>query len=292
MNAFVYQKITDAIIDKLEQGIVPWRKPWNDTGLPRSLITKRPYKGINVFLLGSLNYELPYFLSFNQLKNIGGSVRKNEKANLVVFYKWLGAKDEEGNIVLDSKGRPKQIPMLRYYYVFNVEQCSGIDKKHIPEIPKRQFSPIKKAEEIFNDMPYRPRTEYKGSMACYYPSTDMIKMPSLDSFRSDEEIYSTLFHEMVHSTGHKSRLDRKGVTGQASFGSEQYSQEELVAEMGAAFLCAEAGIENTTISNSAAYISNWLGKLRNDKRLVVIAAGAAQKACDYILGTKTGDENE
>jgi len=292
MNAFIYEKITDLIIAKLEQGSVPWHKPWSDAGAPKSLITKRPYKGINVFLLGSLNYEQPYFLSFNQLKNIGGSVRKDEKANLVVFYKWFEAVDEKGNVILDDRGNAKKVPMLRYYYVFNIAQCYGIDGKYIPEISRRKFNPIRKAEKIFEDMPTKPYMEHNGPDACYYPSIDTIKLPPTDSFESDEAIYATLFHEMVHATGHKSRLNRKGVAERVSLGSEQYSQEELIAEMGAAFLCAEAGIENKVINNSAAYIGSWLSRLRDDKKMVILAAGAAQRACDYILGVKEDAENE
>ncbi len=292
MNAFIYEKITGIIIAKLEQGIVPWHKPWNDAGAPKSLISKRPYKGINVFLLGSLNYELPYFLSFNQLKNIGGSVKKDAKASLVVFYKWFEAVDEKGNPVIDNNGRAKRVPMLRYYYVFNIAQCYGIDEKYIPEISRRKFNPIKRAEKIFEGMPTKPYMEHNGSMACYYPSIDTIKMPPVDSFESDEATYSTLFHEMVHATGHKSRLNRKGVAERVSLGSEQYSQEELIAEMGSAFLCAEAGIENKVINNSAAYIASWLSRLRDDKKMVILAAGAAQRACDYILGVKEDAENE
>lgn len=285
MNS-VYNKITEIVISKLEQGVIPWRKPWNDAGMPRNMISKRGYRGINLLLLSCLDYSQPYYLSFNQIKKLDGSVRKGENGHLVVFCKWLEAKDESGNLILNDKGNPKMIPMLRYYYVFNVSQCINIDAKYIPEIPKREFQPIDQAEQIVKGMPQQPRLIYKGGKAYYSPEPDVVTLPVFESFHSDEAIYSTLFHELVHSTGHESRLKRKGVTDRVSFASEQYSQEELIAEMGAAFLCAEAGIENKIIDNAAAYIANWLSKLRDDKRMLVIAAGAAQKACDFILNRK------
>lgn len=279
----VYEKITSIITDKLEKGIVPWHQPWTSAWPPRNLVSKKPYRGINLLLLSDLKYELPYFLTFKQVKRLKGSVLKDEKAHLVVFYKWLEKKDENGNIVRNEEGKVKMVPMLKHYYVFNVGQCKDIASKHIPWQIIREFNPIEEAENIAVRMPDRPEIIYNSNRACYIPREDKINMPSMNSFKSDEELYSTLFHELCHSTGHVSRLNRKGVIGAAAFGSKVYSQEELIAEMGAAFLCGEAGIENRTIDNSAAYIQGWLSKLKNDKRLLVFAAGAAQKACDFIL---------
>jgi antirestriction protein ArdC len=283
MNSIVYQKITDIIIEKLEQGIVPWHRPWNSFGEPINLVTKRPYRGINVFLLLCLGYELPYFLTFKQAKKLGGTIKKGEKSNLVVFYKWLEAKDDKGNVVIQDDGTPKVVPMLRYYHIFNIEQCAYLDPQHIPEVEEREFRPIEKAEQIIRGMPNKPEVQFKRRQACYIPEKDLVEMPGKTSFKSDEELYSTMFHELTHATGHQSRLNRPGITDTAKFGSANYSKEELIAEMGATFLCSEAGIANAIMDNSVAYISNWLSKLRNDKRLVLIAAGAAQKACDYIL---------
>ncbi|MDD5599743.1 MAG: zincin-like metallopeptidase domain-containing protein [Victivallaceae bacterium] len=282
----VYERITNIIIEKLEKGIVPWHQPWTSAWPPRNLISKKLYRGINLLLLSDLKYELPYFLTFKQVKYLKGSIRKDEKAHLVVFYKWLEKKDEDGNIVRDGEGKIETVPMLRFYYVFNVGQCENIASKHIPWQISGQFNPIEEAEQIALGMPDCPKIIYNCNRACYIPSQDIINMPSPDSFKSDEELYSTLFHEMCHSTGHGSRLNRKGVTEAAAFGSRVYSQEELIAEMGAAFLCGEAGIVNRTIDNSAAYIRGWLSRLENDKRLLVFAAGAAQKACDFILGRR------
>ena len=288
----VYERITNIIIEKLEKGIVPWHQPWTSAWPPRNLVTKRPYRGINLLLLSTQKYELPYFLTFKQVKRLNGSVLKDEKAHLVVFYKWLEKKDDKGNVVRNDEGKIETVPMLKHYYVFNIGQCKDIASKHIPWQIESQFNPIKEAEHIVFGMPERPEIIYNSNRACYIPREDKINMPSRKSFISDEELYSTLFHELCHSTGHISRLNRKGVTQAAAFGSKVYSQEELIAEMGAAFLCGEAGIENRTIDNSAAYIRGWLSKLKNDKRLLVFAAGAAQKACDFILDRRKMEEDD
>lgn len=274
-----YQVVTDRIIEKLEQGTVPWRQPWS-TELPKSLTTKKDYRGINVFLLGSQGYTNPYWLTFKQGKRLGGHIRRGEKATPIVFWKWIEREteevDEAGKRVLTSA------PMLRYYYVFNLEQCEGIE---IPEFKTHQTEPIPRSESIVASMPNCPVVEHKESRAFYRPLTDTVNMPALDHFSIGEEYYSTLFHELTHATGHSSRLDRQDMDKQRLFGSLDYSQEELVAEMGAAFLCGNSGIVNRTIDNSTAYIQGWLKRLRNDKRLLVFAGGQAQKAADYILAS-------
>lgn len=269
----VYEKITNIIIEKLEQGIVPWHQPWTSSWPPRNLVSKKPYRGINLLLLSNLKYELSYFLTFKQVKYLKGSVIKNEKAHLAVFYTW-------------GKDKAELVPMVKFYYVFNVEQCKGIESKHIPWQISSKFNSIDEAERIAIEMPDQPKISYNNNRACYIPREDQINMPSINSFRSDEELYSTLFHELCHATGSRSRLNRKGITGVAAFGSKVYSQEELVAEIGTAFLCGQAGIANRTIDNSAAYIQGWISKLKTDKRMIIFAAGAAQKACDFILNRR------
>lgn len=282
----VYERITNIIVEKLEQGTIPWHQPWTSAWPPRNLVTKKTYRGINLLLLSDLKYELPYFLTFKQVKRLNGSVLKDQKAHLVVFYKWLEKKNDDGSVIINAEGKPEMVPMLKHYYVFNVSQCKDIASKHIPWQIERQFNPVEEAEHIINNMPEQPEILYNTGQACYIPSTDKINMPSKNTFNSDEELYSTLFHEICHWTGSESRLNRKGITKTAAFGSNVYSQEELVAEMGAAFLCGEAGIANRTIDNSTAYIQGWLSKLKDDKRLLVFAAGAAQKACDFILNRR------
>lgn len=282
-----YQLITNRIIELMEQGVVPWHKPWRtkDGQVQRNLVSKKPYHGINVMLLGCAGYRSPWWVSFKQAKELGGNVRKGEKGNLVCFWKWLEVA-EEGK---DGQKESKTIPFLRHYYVFNVEQCEGLEGK-IPAYDggtdaERDHRPIKIAERILAGMPdNKPRVDHGFGQACYRPATDTVCMPDRGDFDTAEHYYDTLFHELTHSTGHPSRLAREGITEPVRFGSKTYAREELVAEMGAAFLCGECGIVDRIIDNSAAYVQSWLQKLKNDKRLVIVAAGQAQKAAGWILG--------
>ena len=181
----------------------------------------------------------------------------------------------------------------RYYTVFNLAQIDGIeDSSQAEDLEVIDFTPITRCEEIASGMPKPPVIESKAQRAYYQPSTDVVNVPLPSSFEAAEHYYATLFHELVHSTGHESRLARPGVTGVTMFGSHDYSKEELVAEMGAAFLCGEAGIEGATIDSHAAYVGGWLKKLKDDSRLVITAAAQAQKAADLILGTTFEEETE
>ncbi|MDA2931250.1 zincin-like metallopeptidase domain-containing protein [Acidobacteria bacterium AH-259-O06] len=277
-----YEVITNKIIERLEQGTIPWHQPWS-AEMPKNLITKKAYRGINVFLLGSMGYANPYWLSFKQAKQLGGHVRRGEHSTPVVFWKWL--EKDTGEVNEDGEPIIKRVSVLRYYNVFNVDQCEDIPAEKIPPLENgREFHPIKEAENTVQVMPQRPKIEHRDAQAYYRPSSDTVNMPQPELFQSSEEYYSTLFHELTHSTGHQSRLNRLDTDNLAPFGSKDYSQEELVAEMGAAFLCGHCRIENQTMDNSAAYIQGWLRRLRNDKRMVVFAAAQAQKAADYILG--------
>jgi antirestriction protein ArdC len=277
----VYQIITERIISLLEKGTVPWHKPWQgDSQMPKNLVSRRYYQGINLFLLHAMGYHSPFWLTFNQVIRLGGHVRKGEHACPVVFWKWLDGEE-------DKQGEAKRIPFLRYYSVFNVEQCEGLEfQVPEPEQPSRPCNPIEAAQRIVNDMPKRPLIKLGQTHAFYAPREDMVGMPWAEKFISDEEYYSTLFHELTHSTGHSSRLNRKGITERTGFGTQNYSKEELVAEMGAAFLCGQAIIVHRTIDNSTAYIQGWLKRLKDDVRLVVQAGAQAQKATDFILGKK------
>jgi len=269
----VYAIITEKIFEQLEKGVVPWRKPWK-TILPQNLISRKEYRGINSILLNCLPFEHPYFLTFKQAKTLGGNVRRGEKGLRIVFWQFL--EDEETK---------EKFPLLRYYTIFNVAQCDGIA---VPKLPNRNDEPIAECERIVWGMPNPPKVEFGGNRAFYVPSRDLITIPARQRFDNAEEFYSTLLHEMAHSTGHHSRLNRKGINeSDVAFGSQNYGQEELVAEIGASFLTAKAGIIGRTIENSASYIANWLAVLRNDKRMIVCAAGQAQKAADYILGVET-----
>ena len=272
----VYEIITDRIMEQLEKGDVPWHKPWIG-GYPKNLVSKKEYRGINVFILASTHYASEYWVSYKQAQELGGNVKKGEKGWPVIFWKWLKVKENDTEI-------EKQVPMLRYYTVFNVMQCEGLK---LPTKEIKENNPIEECQKIISEFTDCP-TVHDENRAVYYKETDTIGMPLLNLFDGSEEYYSTLFHEVTHSTGHPKRLDREGIRDMVSFGSTNYSKEELVAEMGAAFLCGLTGIENKTIDNSAAYVKSWLKKLHDDKKFVIIAAAQAQKAVDYILNRKYG----
>ena len=281
MNAHIYEQITERIITLLTQGTVPWHKPWTArTGLPRNLVSQKPYRGINVFLLLAMSYESPFWLTFRQASQLGGSVRKGEKSTPVVFWKQTTIEDK-------ASGEPQKIPLLRYYHVFNVAQCDGIKTGTEPETDA--VNGIVHPDEIVAHMPQRPAIKHGMTRAFYSPREDYVGLPARERFEQAESYYATLFHELTHASGHESRLNRATLTEKAGFGSNPYCKEELIAEMGAAFLCGHAEIVGRTIDNSAAYIKSWLEQLRNDRTLIVSAAAQAQKAADFILGNGPED---
>lgn len=285
----VYDVINKRIMELLEQGTVPWRKPWNVTvNYPKNLVSGREYRGVNVFLLSSQQYSSPYWVTFKQVQDKGGHVIKGKKSTPVIFWKWIERKDAEESEEHAGNGK---VPLLRYYNVFNLEQTVGIILPE-PEEVHSPFDPIERAEEVIGSMPLLPDIRHGGNRACYSPSLDYIQLPHQHTFSSPEAYYSTAFHELSHATGHQSRLGRKTILEPSYFGSHEYSKEELIAEMGAAFLCGHCGIEQKTIENSAAYIAGWLKSLKNDKTLLVHAAAHAQKASDYILNRKGGEQEE
>jgi antirestriction protein ArdC len=277
----VYEIVNKRIIELLEAGCCPWLKPWNAaTNMPRNLISKREYSGINVWLLNSMNYSSPYFASYRQISERGGHVKKGEKANVVCFWKLMDKRQSD-----DPEATPNasgKVPLLRYYNVFNVaDQTEGIEVPAIVETVNT-FTPIEEAERIIQNMPDKPLIQHMGNRAYYSPGSDTITMPPQHSFNSPEEYYSTLNHEAIHSTMAEHRLNRKASMKNHQFGDEMRAREELVAEMGAAYLCAFAGIENT-IQNSASYCQSWLKALKDDRKLLVIASSQASKAADFIL---------
>jgi len=281
----VYKLVTDKIIEKLEEGCVPWRKTWSSEA-PKNLVSGKEYRGINPFLLDSMGYASPYWLTFRQAKDLGGYVRKGEKSTPVVFWKsWktLEANDE-------GKQEEKSRFVLRYYSAFNIEQVSLPPEEVPAEDPTtRHFDPIPKCEQVVKAMPNAPEITHQSQRACYSTILDIVNMPAPESFDSPAAHYSTLFHELTHATGHESRLNRKGITEANHFGSHDYSREELTAEMGAAYLSGHCGLVDSTLENSASYIQGWLKRLRNDPTMVVKAAGRAQRAADYILDVKWGE---
>jgi antirestriction protein ArdC len=292
-----YDVVADIILEALEGGTVPWRKPWNLSPgqRPQNAISKRPYSGVNALILGLAPYEDPRWISYKKAIELGGHVREGEnRANGRggIPIVWWRSSDRPcdpahpGEICNNCDPKHPGIRRwysLGYHLVWNIEQCEGLD---FPEIdkPAEAFDPIEAAEAIVKGVPNPPSIAHDGGDQAYYrPLRDAIHLPLRSAFDGPGEYYSTLFHELGHSTGHESRLNRHGLeTGIAAFGSATYSREELAAEFAAAFVCNEAGISNT-LDNSAAYIAGWAKAIKKDKRLVVAAASQGQRAADYIL---------
>lgn len=274
----VYEIINTRIIDQFEQGKIPWRQTWTKSGYPTNLITKRPYRGINVWLLLSLGFTRNLFLTYKQVKNAGGKIKEGEKACPVVFWNWIEPKET------DPEGTKKK-PMLRYYLVFNIEQCEGLPENlnHYESELLKDIQPIQLCGEVYENMPKKPKLQHKENQAYYHPLFDYVNMPKMNNFESAEAYYETLFHELIHATGHKTRLDRKELVQQAAMGGEQYSIEELIAEIGACYIASFCGMPQNDFSNHVAYIEGWLSKLKGDKRFIIYASGHSQKAADYIL---------
>ena len=277
----LYEVVTQKIIDRLEAGVVPWQIPWRTkNGMPRNMISNRPYTGINFWMLLCLPFTSPFYLTFEQARALNGNIRKGEKATMVVFWKILESEDKNGEI--------KKTPFLRYYNVFNLTQTEGIDPKKIPDTEAfdHDFNSIAAADRIIYEWKDCPKIEWNSDHAYYSPSLYTVYMPSQRSFFHDEQVYSVLYHEHTHCTGHQSRLGRHEKIKVYQFDNLIYSQEELVAEMGAAYLCGITGIEQQTIENNAAYIKSWIRTFKDDPKVLVLAAAQAQNAVNYILNQK------
>jgi antirestriction protein ArdC len=292
----VYDAVTTKILTALENGTAPWQQPWDSvTGAPKSLSTGKAYRGINAFLLGleqaEKGYRSAYWLTFNQMAKLGGKLKGEkgtQKGTLVTFWKMFRVEDE-------ATGKKKMIPFLKHFYVFNLDQTEGIEK-----LPKDAFPvarPVPSPEErhaaaqaVVDAWDAKPVIEHGGDSAHFNWATDVLTMPPVESFHGLDEYFATKFHELTHSTGAEHRLDRAESRGNA-FGSHAYGREELIAEMGAAFLCAETGIQ-ATFANSAAYLASWIKTIKEDPRAVIVAAGKAQKAADMILGREQAKTEE
>lgn len=281
MGKSVYEMVTERIISQLENGIIPWEKPWS--GIQSGAynrISKKPYSLLNQMLL---NHEGEY-ATFKQWTDIGGHVRKGAKSEIVVFWKIQPVEET----LEDGTKEVKQIPLLRYFNVFHISQVDGVEPLSKDEL--NDIEPIEKAESILHDYWNREGIEIEhiaSDDAYYSPSRDLIHLPLMEQFKDANEYYSTAFHESVHSTMKETRCnraeDRKGKL--VAFGSNEYSKEELVAEIGSANLMNILGIESDkSFRNSTAYIQGWLSKLRNDVKFIVSASGKAEKAVKYILG--------
>jgi antirestriction protein ArdC len=282
----VYAIVTDQILAALERGVVPWRRSWGGQQMaPTSATTGKHYRGINVWLLlisqQIHGYESPWWLTYKQAQALGGNVRKGEKSTIVTFWKEWQREDKE-------TGETDKIPVLRYFSVFNAAQCDGLGAKFTarPDIPQRHHSPIEACERIVDGYQNGPAIEFGGFQPLYQPGMDRVLMTRPELFESGEAYYATLFHELAHSTGHPKRLNREDLGKQ---GLQPYGREELTAEMGAALLCGVADISPATIENSAAYLAGWCSAIKQDHKLVISAAAAAQKAADWILGESASE---
>lgn len=296
-----YRVVTERILAKLEQGVVPWRKTWrtgepvprsfSNLGTARNLVSGKAYRGVNAILTGMQGFESPWWVTFKQARDLGGTVRKGERGTPIVFWSKLEVRDAK------AKDGKREVMFVRYSTAFNLDQTEGVrapeERKPLapveveptPEITP--FTPIEAAELIAAAHPMATlRVQHGGGSAYYSPELDYVNLPAREAFDAPEAYYSTLFHELTHATGHAERLNREGVAKLDRFGSHQYSKEELIAEMGSAFLCNRAGIEPQTIDNAAAYIGHWLKVLRDDPKFVVQAAAKAQQAADYLLNVK------
>ena len=277
--------ITDRIIAELEKGNIPWQKPWTGTASgPISHVSGKPYSLVNQFVLGRPGE----YITYKQCIAEGGKVKKGAKALPVIFYKMNVYTDTDPDTGEEIE---KTIPVLRFYTVYHIDDCEGIKAKFAKETkPVTAKQACRKAENIIkryqklNDT-LRIHNESESNEAFYRPSTDEIVVPMMSQYEATEEYYSTLFHEMTHSTGHASRLNR--LNSKAAFGNGEYSKEELVAEIGAATLVNVCGIETSkSFRNSAAYIQAWMRALKKDPNLLISASAKAEKAVEYILRTK------
>ena len=292
----VYQMVTDRIVAQLEQGLIPWHKPWTGVGIEDggavNYVSRKPYSMLNQMLLGREGE----YLTFKQIKERGGSIKKGAKAGVVVFfttttYTKREEVQEDGSTETVNVVKEHLMPVLKYYNVFHIDDCEGIESKiKVEEDAGPKISPIESAEKVLNGYVEREkelqfRNNIPTDRAYYSPTLDLISVPMLSQYEIAEEYYSTTFHEAIHSTMPENRCNRKSEQKLAAFGSEDYSREELVAEIGSAMLCNNVGIDcEKAFKNSVAYIQGWLKKLKNDNRMIVWAASRAEKAAKYILG--------
>jgi antirestriction protein ArdC len=283
----VYSRVTDRIIADLEQGVRPWVKPWNAEHLAGRITRPlrhngTPYRGINVVMLWmaavAQGYACPIWMTFRQAKELGGFVRKGETGALVVYANTFTTTETDE----DGEESEREIPYLKGYTVFNCEQIEGLPAHYFAraEASARPLERIAEAEDFFAHTGADIR--HGGDRAYYAIQPDYIQMPPAETFRDAESYAATLAHELTHWTRHPTRLDRD--LGRKRWGDEGYAREELVAEIGAAFLCADLGITPEVREDHAAYLASWLEVLKDDKRAVFQAAALAQKAVDYLHG--------
>lgn len=284
MSVKVYEVVNARIVEQLEKGVVPWRRPWRRGNTAKNMISGREYNGLNRWLLNSLGYERNYFLTYKQATELGGKVNKGEHGYPIIFWKWLSYKDKDADPG-EVSSADKQIPFLRYFTVFHFSQCEGIPEEKIPaaSFEPLDFNPVPECEKLVSGYHNGPPITHSGDRAFYSPLPDRVTMPPVEFFVSIPEYYAVLFHELAHSTGHTSRLKRNIELNPK--GGRAYAQEELTAEFTSSFLCAVAGIDKPILENQAAYIQGWLSafKKAENAKVLVMAAGAAEKAANWVI---------
>lgn len=291
----VYEEVTQKIIAHLEKGNVPWCRPFHSDAInqfPTNMSTGQRYSGINIVLLLAEEYYYPYWATFNQIKKMNGKVKKGSSATEIVYTNYIIRHKDTGEKIsiqdfraLDKETRKlyRVSKFLKFHYVFNIEQTDIDPAEFIPENP--MIHPIEACENVLEGYIDKPTIKHFTGDPSYSVIQDLVRMPKLEHFYSAEGFYSTLFHELIHSTGHQKRLDRPTLTDiRAAFGSETYSLEELVAEIGSGFLNYHTGIFDKTVQNSSAYLSGWIQALKADHTIILKAASQAGKAYDYIIG--------
>ena len=284
MNKKICEMVAERVLEELKNGVIPWNQPWFGSDRFVSHVNGKHYSLLNCMLLGKPGE----YATFNQISKEGGKVKKGAKSKIVVF--WSPVKKEE----IDDSGEKKEKMyfILKYYRVFNLNDCENIKKKYLSDDDTKFIhEEVKDAEDVIRGYCEANPTlkivrDERSNRAYYRPSEDLIQVPMMEQFEKVEEFYSTLFHEMTHSTGHWSRLGRFKESGAvAAFGGEDYGKEELIAELGAAALCGKCGIESRdSFRNSAAYLKGWTEAIKGNPELIVAAAGKADKAVEYILG--------
>ena len=295
MKQDVYDKVTQRVLDGLKKKGMAWFRPWEGSGglSPINRVTGRPYKGMNVLMLFAemedKGYDHNEWLTYKQADSLGGQVRKGEKSTMVIFWN-ISLRGDDKKFYKKMEDVPKGVQVekffsLRAYNVFNIAQCDGIEPKREQVEASNEATPIERAEAIYEQFMGRPTLKQGGDRAYYKPSTHHVQMPKMETFVSSDDYYKVLFHELTHSTGHETLLNRKTLVDMNAFGDENYSKEELVAEVGAQFLTGIVGLQpKSDETNSQAYINGWISKIGNDKKFLVSACTQAMKAVDCILG--------
>lgn len=277
-----YQVVTDVILEKLSEGVVPWRKTWA-SGIPCSLGSGKEYRGINIILLGLKDFTSRYWVTYKEALRLKGFITKGSKGSAVVYWHWR-TEEERERMKNDGKSNAPAPCFPFLFTAFNLEQSEGISRPE-NDLHLKRKDRLEEAEAVIRGLVGSPIIAHAQQLApCYMPEVDLIQMPHLSQFKSANHYYSTLFHELIHSTGHRSRLNRE-LKGRDTESVQEYGFEELVAEIGAAFLCALTGIENErTINDQASYIAHWQEFLKGDQSAFMRASSEAQRAVDLVRG--------